>query len=274
MRKAREVLDQTKLQRRKMVHAAEAVKAAKEQAAEETSAQTTPKDASETPATDSSAVSATSEPIDWRQYIKPYPSSLDPVLAAQEGVTLGKRNPALRANAKDIKLVTAPIFDAEGISVKWANALDAEYAEMWPTGVQHENMGFVRNTAPVPDQEGAESVSDLKANMWKTRTANWDASIRPAEEQEQEQAVIEEGDVAESAQEQDREAVLSDIKDQILRDVKLKTGRPVWVWQREEKRLAKKGGNTQTLSSPSPTGGQAEVDMAAEPTSAENAPTL
>lgn len=293
LRKARAILDQTKLQRRKMVYAVEAVKAARKEAAEVTAAQeaaarekeaaevTTAqevsareKDAAQTDHNITPTASAPLDPIDWRQYIKPYPSSLDPVLAAQEGHAFGKRHPALRANAKDIKLVQAPIFHTEGIFVKWANALDAEYAEIWPTGVQHEKMGFVRNTAPVPDQEAAKSISDMKARMWKTRSANWDASIQPAEEQEI--TGEEDGEVGEveSAQEQDRKAVLSDIKEQILRAVKRRTGRPFWAWQREEKRLARKGKSQEPIKTASPTGGQTEVDLTAEPTSAENAPTL
>ena len=47
--------------------------------------------------------------------------------------------------AKDRK---APVFSTEGVTVQWANILDAEFAEVWPSAVKHEPMGLVRNVPP------------------------------------------------------------------------------------------------------------------------------
>lgn len=262
-RKAKVVRDHMVLKRKKILFAKKAVKAAEQRAPEEMRAQ---------------ATTTPTEPIDWKQYIEPYPTELDPIRAVQEGITMNlkkKGNFITGAELKDIKLLRAPVFTMDGISVKWSNALDAEYAEEWPGKVQHDFMGLVRNTAPRPDQERADTVTDLKIGMWKSRSANWDAALQRSVA-EQEQGVEEDGQVAEnSSQEQDRKAVLSDIKEQILRDVKLKAGRPVWIWRREEKRMQKQERrNRSVATSASPTGGQMQVDMAAEPTSAENAPTL
>lgn len=265
---AKVILDRYKLQRQKMLFAKETVEvakqpAAKQQAAGEIRAQTT--------------ITPTQR-VNWKKYVEPYPAKLDPIRAVQEGITMStkkKSNYITGAELKDIKLLKAPVFTMEGVSVKWSNALDAEYAEEWPASVQHDFMGLVRNTAPRPDHERADTVSDLKSGMWKTRSANWNDALQRSVA-EQEQGVEEDGHVAENpSQEQDRKAVLSDIKEQILRDAKLKAGRPVWIWRREEKRMEKQERrNRSVATSASPTGGQMQVDIAAEPTSAENAPTL
>ncbi|KAI5367838.1 Putative mitochondrial recombination protein [Septoria linicola] len=278
-KKSLEALGQVKLQRRKMLYAAQAVKEAKETAAQESAAQGPPSETSPSADATENTTPPTSE-VDYRQYIQPYPTKLDPVRAAQEGLAVSKRSQAQQAQKEEIKLARTPIFNNDGVAIKWANSLDAEYAEMWPKAVLHENMGFVRNAAPVPDQPIAEQISDFKAQQWKTRPANWDA----AQNGQQEEAIepvaegesVVETETAETAQAQDRAAVLADVKRQILDDVRYKVGKPVWVWQRglamREKRERRLQGRKATAQ---PTGGETQIDATpAEPTSAENAPTL
>lgn len=56
-----------------------------------------------------------------------------------------------------------PVFSTEGIVVKWANQLDAEYAEAWPETIAHEPMGLSRHRAPAADDESILDVADFRA---------------------------------------------------------------------------------------------------------------
>lgn len=56
----------------------------------------------------------------------------------------------------------APVFSTEGIVVKWANHLDAEYAESWPETIAHEPMGFARHRAPKANQEAVQDVAEIR----------------------------------------------------------------------------------------------------------------
>ncbi|KAK4539962.1 hypothetical protein LTR36_009932 [Oleoguttula mirabilis] len=76
-----------------------------------------------------------------------------------------------------------PIFSTAGITVKWHNLLDAEFAAAWPEHVQHERMGWARYTAPKADGEAVEDVSEYKEMQWRGRAANW----LPAEGEEEEE---------------------------------------------------------------------------------------
>ncbi|KAI9711823.1 MAG: hypothetical protein M1820_001968 [Bogoriella megaspora] len=40
----------------------------------------------------------------------------------------------------------------EGVEIRWANVMDAEYAESWPQKIKHYLMGFARNAAPKPEE--------------------------------------------------------------------------------------------------------------------------
>lgn len=48
--------------------------------------------------------------------------------------------------------VLAPLMSGgvEGVRVRWANILDAEFAQMWPAGVVHDELGKHRYTAAFP----------------------------------------------------------------------------------------------------------------------------
>ncbi|KAF4313174.1 hypothetical protein GTA08_BOTSDO01558 [Botryosphaeria dothidea] len=56
----------------------------------------------------------------------------------------------LRKRIQELNVPRQP-FSAEGVKIRWADLLDAEYAESWPTTIQHEELGLTRHTAPDPD---------------------------------------------------------------------------------------------------------------------------
>ena len=76
-----------------------------------------------------------------------------------------------------LRRANAPIFTTEGVTVKWHHVLDAEFADDWPTNVQHQRMGWTRYTAPpgseIVDEEQDNSISAFKASQWRNRSANW-----------------------------------------------------------------------------------------------------
>lgn len=71
-----------------------------------------------------------------------------------------KRGSVRAAVARD----NAPVFSTEGIVIKWANQLDAEYAESWPETVSHAAMGLARHRAPAAEQEAVLTVAEFKSN--------------------------------------------------------------------------------------------------------------
>lgn len=78
-----------------------------------------------------------------------------------------KRGP-LRAR---LERQNAPVFSTEGIVIKWANHLDAEFAESWPETIDHQPMGFARNRAPEADQEPIMDVASSR----QSRTQAYEA---------------------------------------------------------------------------------------------------
>ena len=77
----------------------------------------------------------------------------------------------------------APVFSTEGIVIKWANQLDAEYAESWPETVSHAAMGFARHRAPAAEHEANLTVADFK-NSQKQRgpAESEEAQLSPEEQ--------------------------------------------------------------------------------------------
>ena len=58
--------------------------------------------------------------------------------------------------ADKVKLKPVPAEElggTEGVIVRWANILDAEYAETWPVDVMHHTLGQSRYTAAFPPAE-------------------------------------------------------------------------------------------------------------------------
>lgn len=75
----------------------------------------------------------------------------------------------------------APVFSTEGIVIKWANQLDAEYAEAWPETINHQAMGLARHRAPDADEEAVHDVADFRNKQtlaYQTKRGN----VAPSEE--------------------------------------------------------------------------------------------
>lgn len=68
---------------------------------------------------------------------------------------LPKRGPLRKQAAAE----NIPIYTLDGVRIRWANPLDAEYAESWPAAVQHDIVGITRYTAPKPDAEPIVQVN-------------------------------------------------------------------------------------------------------------------
>lgn len=177
---------------------------------------------------------------DFRDYLPNFPAELDPVAAARAGLLVDGPK-SKKSYGKDlhnmIKIAKSSVFTAQGVSVKWANILDAEYAEVWPEAVQHERLGFVRNTAPRPDLDAHDQVSDFKAAQWKKRAANWETG--------QPEAVDGEGYevVANAEGSEERKAVINRIRDQLVASAKGKGHAPMWKVKQRERKEDRKNAN-------------------------------
>ncbi|CAG8469912.1 2926_t:CDS:2 [Scutellospora calospora] len=106
--------------------------------------------------------------------------------------TLPKRGP-LRARLERGK---APVFSTEGIVIKWANHLDAEYAESWPETIDHQPMGFARNRAPNADQEPIMDVASSR----NSRTQAYKASRGLMQAFAEETSEVPQGEISEETQ--------------------------------------------------------------------------
>jgi small-conductance mechanosensitive channel len=82
--------------------------------------------------------------------------------------TSAPKRGSLRAR---IDRANTPVFSTEGIVVKWANQLDAEWAEAWPETVAHQAMGLTRHRAPNADQEAVLDVASFRSKQIKAYEA-------------------------------------------------------------------------------------------------------
>lgn len=102
-----------------------------------------------------------------------------------------KRGP-IRAK---IRLENAPIFSTEGVTIKWSNTLDAEFAEQWPDTIQHEPMGLARHRAPKAEDEAILDVATLRGKNMKVKENWWvRRAAAMAEGQESKEALEKAGD--------------------------------------------------------------------------------
>jgi len=95
--------------------------------------------------------------------------------------TIPKRGPS-RARLEREK---APVFSTEGIVIKWANHLDAEFAESWPETINHQPMGFARNRAPHADQEPIMDVASSRQSRTQAGRGLVQASAEESSEMPQ-----------------------------------------------------------------------------------------
>lgn len=114
-------------------------------------------------------VGATPLEADYIQFLPSFPTRLDPY--AKQRV----HAPARHWLRHEIKKRSRPVYSAEGVTVRWANIMDAEVAEAWPDVVKHERMGLTRFTHP--RRLGTEPINDVstfKAMQFPKRAPNWD----------------------------------------------------------------------------------------------------
>jgi hypothetical protein len=109
-----------------------------------------------------------------------FPSNLDPIQATMEGAKSLETNPRFRKFARDIKLARAVAYSMKGVSIKWADVLDASYAEEWPEDVQHESLGIFRHSAPAADAKPIEDVAEFRGLHKKKNNSIRNAKIRAA----------------------------------------------------------------------------------------------
>lgn len=119
-------------------------------------------------------------------------------------VSLAKRG-SLRAR---LNRANAPVFSTEGIVIKWANQLDAEYAEAWPETIVHQAMGFARHRAPNADDEAILDVASLRSK----RTQAYKAKRGIVDEAEAEADEL-------SHEERSQKEGVNKVKGEILRSV-------------------------------------------------------
>ena len=79
----------------------------------------------------------------------------------------------------------------DGVMVRWANIMDAEFAETWPEKVVHDGLGKNRHTPTWPATEGREDDRRDIGN-WRGRTAEdkVDESMMPPATPEAPQATV------------------------------------------------------------------------------------
>ncbi|GAB7356596.1 hypothetical protein MBLNU459_g7324t1 [Dothideomycetes sp. NU459] len=99
--------------------------------------------------------------------------------------TLPKRGPLRKAAAEK----DTPVYSTSGVTIRWTNPLDADFAEFWPEAVVHEAAGLVRHTAPAP---GSKAIYDLGERPWRRSEKYANAKAKAEEEYRLEQLRLEE----------------------------------------------------------------------------------
>lgn len=94
------------------------------------------------------------------------------------------------ANKVKKKPVPAPeLSGTDGVMVRWANILDAEYAETWPAAVVHDFLGQSRYTAAFPPREEATSSNALQREKTEAEVEDEDTKQSSSRIDQVEQAV-------------------------------------------------------------------------------------
>jgi len=207
------LLWKSKAKHQRMQFASKAVAAAREQAPPSPPVPTIPETERAAPAreprtpvggTNTSGTEAkpsTAPPgIDWKAVLPSFPS--------RDSSKLPKRGPILQKHRR----MNAPIFNTEGVTVKWDDLLDAEYAKTWPDNVQHVRMGWSRYAAP----PGGAETQDDKISRFRERQAKAETALAGEEDVSQ----------AQDESERERKEFLEGFKNDLIRTIR-------------EKRLAK-----------------------------------
>jgi hypothetical protein len=73
-----------------------------------------------------------------------------------------KRGIIRKAQKLEAKIAELEEVETEPVKIKWANILDAEFAESWPETVVHDGLATTRHTAPHPEPvESTESRPEV-----------------------------------------------------------------------------------------------------------------
>jgi len=83
-----------------------------------------------------------------------------------------------------LRWLNAPVFRMEGVKVQWANILDAEFAQEWPEGVEHEYMGLTRHTAKHPKYKAKMTVLETKPWLEERAIARGEIEVEEVDEDE------------------------------------------------------------------------------------------
>ena len=78
----------------------------------------------------------------------------------------------MKKGKKAGELETEEWRGTDGVMVRWANILDAEFAETWPEKVVHDGLGKNRHTAAWPSIDIRKSMEDVRREeeKWEGRT--------------------------------------------------------------------------------------------------------
>ncbi|THZ71939.1 hypothetical protein D6C84_10118 [Aureobasidium pullulans] len=69
---------------------------------------------------------------------------------------IGKTQHKKRSSGQQV-----PLYTADGVTIRWTNPLDAEFAAEWPAAVKHDFAGLTRHTAAPVDEEPVFYAQDL-----------------------------------------------------------------------------------------------------------------
>jgi hypothetical protein len=108
--------------------------------------------------------------------------------------SIPKRGPLRARLARE----NAPVFSTEGIVIKWANHLDAEFAESWPETIDHQPMGFARNRAPKADQEPIMDVDSFRQSRSQAYLAKRGLALRSEQVADAETSEKPEGEISQT----------------------------------------------------------------------------
>lgn len=110
-------------------------------------------------------------PIDYKTIIPRFPPWFGKIQEHFPARLMSKkRGPAYFANMRR----NAPVFTAQGVKIKWANFLDAEFAQAWPEAVEHERMDGKKELYENLQQRRADRAEKYELDLaemveWKRR---------------------------------------------------------------------------------------------------------
>ncbi|EMC97969.1 hypothetical protein BAUCODRAFT_31979 [Baudoinia panamericana UAMH 10762] len=157
--------------------------------------------------------------LDWIQVLPSFPP--------RNPENMPKRG----AMRRRLERLDTPIFSTEGVTMRWNNLLDAEYAEAWPDNIAHEAMGWTRNVAPRPDAQPISDVAVFTESRWNRKGrkmlstpsgSSEDAMVGDEEYARKRKEEVDGESKMRLAEEKTRKAVVDGVKSKILARVREK----------------------------------------------------